>query len=350
MKTSVIVLIRSSIHVIMEQEQSLLTYLYKENPKLIRDDLKEGQNTKARKLEERSGSTYTGYWDPPVYIGEWKDFDFATLKSIYRGKLFQLLNQNLPCKDFSGIPSWPFCHVADEDSIETLLCKWTQSTVSEALSNAQDHLYKELNSQTIYMARGGQGHCEPAKTSKKEKWFPDWAGIQPFQLSPSKNLPENILLGATEVSNKWHSQSIQTGCVEFTRVKGTWMEPISQVQTYCVNCGTRYGYIITDQELVVLRVQKMRSKEVSGWIRRHGQARNTNERILNQRTVNLRSAHKAYVTNKATLENESGPSTRDDSQETNNEFKKPAIDLLVRNTTATPATNSTQTRDLRFVM
>ena len=104
-EASVIVLITSSIYVVMEQEQSLLAYLYKENPKLIRKDLKGGQNTKARIIEERSGSTYTGYWDPPVYIDEWKDFEFATLKSIYGGKLFHLLNQNLPCKDFSGIPS-----------------------------------------------------------------------------------------------------------------------------------------------------------------------------------------------------------------------------------------------------
>ena len=76
----------------MEQEQSLLEYLCRKTPELTRDDLKEVQNTKARNLEERSSSSYTGYWDPPVYIGEWKDFDFATLKSSYGGELSQLLN------------------------------------------------------------------------------------------------------------------------------------------------------------------------------------------------------------------------------------------------------------------
>ena len=66
----------------------------------------------------------------------------------------------------------------------------------------------------------------------------------------------------------------------------------------------------------------MRSKEVSGWIRRHGQARNTNEKSLNQRTVNLRSAHNEYATNRATLNNESGPPTQDSSQETNNDSQE----------------------------
>ena len=96
-----------------------------------------------------------------------------------------------------------------------------------------------MNSQTIYMARGSQGHCEPAKSSKKEKRFPDWAGIQPFHPSPSENLPEKIVPGDIKVSKKGHRQSIQAGYVEITQVKGTWMEPISQVQAYCVNCETR---------------------------------------------------------------------------------------------------------------
>ena len=71
----------------MAKEQSLLAYLRTENPEVIRDGLTRGSNTTAY-----DGNT----WDPPDRIGEWEDFDFDTLKSNYRGKLFEVLNENLP--------------------------------------------------------------------------------------------------------------------------------------------------------------------------------------------------------------------------------------------------------------
>lgn len=68
-KTSVIVLVTPSIYFVMAEEQSLLAYLCKENPKLIRDNLKEGPNRKPSSLRERSSSKSPNnvYWDPPVY-------------------------------------------------------------------------------------------------------------------------------------------------------------------------------------------------------------------------------------------------------------------------------------------
>lgn len=80
------------------------------------------------------------------------------------------------------------------------------------------------------------------------------------------------------------------------------MEPISQVQTYCVNCGTRYGYTITDSELVVLRVHTLRPKESPNWIRTHAETR-----ITNERSVNPRSAPKGYASNRDIMDIDSRP-------------------------------------------
>ena len=42
-----------------------------------------------------------------------------------------------------------------------------------------------------------------------------------------------------------------------------WMLPLRQVATYCSKTERRYGYLITDQELVVIRITKTSSKSKS---------------------------------------------------------------------------------------
>lgn len=59
-----------------------------------------------------------------------------------------------------------------------------------------------------------------------------------------------LLLGETKLSAKWTSGLSQTTIVQ-------WSNPLSQVQYYCSassDKGLRYGLIITDQHLVVLRL------------------------------------------------------------------------------------------------
>lgn len=105
------------------------------------------------------------------------------------------------------------------------------------------------------MARGGQSHIPQLV---KEKRFPDWAGIQPAlsqaDVRGIKNSSINILPGDTKVSKKWLSDDIVDGALDTDYTPDNWQRPLKQVYTYCVRANSRYGYIITDKELVVIRI------------------------------------------------------------------------------------------------
>ena len=98
------------------------------------------------------------------------------------------------------------------------------------------------------MVKGGQAECRPGIR-------PDWAGVcRPRTSNAFK--PENILPGDTKLSSKWKSSKIQTGSVtEAGGNRNEWLWPLMQNFTYCLYCQVRYGYIITDQELVVIRLK-----------------------------------------------------------------------------------------------
>ena len=168
---------------------------------------------------------------------------------MYEGVLRAVLEHHFELRDFSDIPQFPFCEIHDEDSLECLLVKWNHSIVSDALSTAQDHLDNHLSSTKIYMVKGGQADY-PGSNSKLR---PDWGAIRRSTPAISKN--RNILPGDTKLSTKWSSDYIERGHCE-NRWTGAcdWFSPLKQIYTYCVRANARYGYLITDKELVVMRI------------------------------------------------------------------------------------------------
>ena len=226
-------------------KQPLGDYLRRENPTLICGACPSGSNTTSKIVE----------YLIPDHIKDWTDFQCESLRSIYGGILNQVLESEFLCQDFSAIPQKPFREIHDERSLESLLTKWNHSVVSEALSKAQGHLYTNNSDMTIYMARGGQSHIPQ---SLKERRFPDWAGIQPAlsqaDVRGNKISSINILPGDTKVSKKWLSNDIVDGALDADYTPDNWQRPLKQVYTYCVRANARYGYIITDKELVVIRI------------------------------------------------------------------------------------------------
>lgn len=77
----------------------------------------------------------------------------------------------------------------------------------------------------------------------------DWALRSAAHTSQMGNY-RPLLLGETKLSAKWTPDMAQADIDQ-------WSHPLSQVQYYCSahsdNKGLRYGFIITDQNLVVLR-------------------------------------------------------------------------------------------------
>ncbi len=87
------------------------------------------------------------------------------------------------------------------------------------------------------------------------KCGPNWGAVKNSTIDvKSKGKAKNILPGDTKLSSKWSSSTINPGDIEKHDVRQDWYQPIAQIFTYCVRNNARYGYLITDKELVVIRV------------------------------------------------------------------------------------------------
>lgn len=226
---------------------SLISYLTKPNPIVSSGKSWPGNNTASRR------NTYL----EPNAIMDWADFNHETLQAMYGETLkIKIRGQKLP--DFGGHFPFHFIEIQDEDSLEALLIRWNNAVVSCALSVAQNdpHLRASSDlgdvSNEIYMARGGHAHIP--QTEKKKGLRPDWAGIIRSLVQPTSNEHQshkNVLPGDTKLSTKWSStkwkSSQESQDVEFKK-------PLCQLLTYCERAQVRYGYILTQEELVAIRI------------------------------------------------------------------------------------------------
>jgi len=154
---------------------------------------------------------------------------------------------------------------------------WTKTIVSNGLKAAQKEIGTDLPHEKICMCQGKQAQpplkvpesIDPESKGKKQNQKhrnPDWAGRKCSTVNPNEpkrkgkkpTKAKNLLPGDTKVSLKWNSASLTIGDIEKADVKDKrWFQPIGQVYTYCVRLNARYGYIITDKELVVFRIRPL---------------------------------------------------------------------------------------------
>ena len=232
-------------------EQSLLDYLRIKNPKLDASATRPGQNT----------SSKVNRFDEPKRIAEWNDFEYDVLQSIYGGSLRRTLEHSFEL-NVPTVPRFPFRRLCDEDSFESLVVIWNQSVVSNALSAAQGHL-RIRKAQKIYMGKGSLATW-PGETNVRRR--PDWAAVNDASRNArSKSESRNLLPGETKLSKKWSSLAINQGDIEEADMKENWYQPLAQIFTYCVRNNARYGYIITDKELVVFRVGPIHHSDETDW-------------------------------------------------------------------------------------
>ncbi len=225
-------------------KQTLSDYLRSKNPDIHTKGCPRGSNTSSKRL---------AYLTPGL-IEKWEDFGYDSLQKIYGGALHRVLKSEYSCRDYSNIPQKPYCEIADENCLEMLLAMWNWRVVSEGLSKAQECLYGHQNSNVIYMAKGGR-----SRFAVGGNFRPDWAGIQSDpedDLSHEETIkPPNILPGDSKLGKKWSSNKIKDGLVKFEHLYSNWLKPLKQIYTYCVRANARYGYIITEEEVVVIRVR-----------------------------------------------------------------------------------------------
>ncbi|KAL8661170.1 MAG: hypothetical protein Q9202_005827 [Teloschistes flavicans] len=177
--------------------------------------------------------------------------------------------------DFSYVHGVPCCEIFDEGSLDIFLGQWTWNAVSEALEKAQKNGDPGSSREYSYMVSGGQAwflklalsrESEEAK-GLEDKYTqdipdmnigdtrdhrPDWGGVRrPVQCAGKQR---NILPGETKLSSKWDRDKLPSGYDEHYSIAYRFYGPIQQIYTYCMRSNSRYGYLITDKELLVIRV------------------------------------------------------------------------------------------------
>lgn len=173
---------------------------------------------------------------------------------MYGGALGEKLDSRYKLPDHVDIPEIPFCEIHDENSLESLLDLWNRFVVSKALAKAQKGGFTD---KPIYMCKGGQALFPDLRPNKKKDdtkgYRPDWAGAQ--RLAGDRATPWNILPGETKPSIKWDSSKLPSDYDTEYPTSPDFLEPIRQIFTYCVKSNSRYGYLITDRELLAIRIR-----------------------------------------------------------------------------------------------
>jgi len=137
--------------------------------------------------------------------------------------------------------------IFDEDELEhTVLSAHIMPPVNAALQHATRYLKQPFG---INLGRAGRTYYEPGGD---RRYKADWGLCSNDRISEFDGggyLYLNLMPGDSKLSNKWKS-SYYTD----PRGRAHWKDPVRQILQYCIQSASRYGFIITDEELVVVRV------------------------------------------------------------------------------------------------
>lgn len=223
-----------------------------------------------------------------AHVQEWKDFTFGSIYAAYG----DILDQELGAA-YKGVhtPTTTPREVIDENGIDTLGIVWSCNIVREPLKTAGAILRNRQGMVSTALARPS----DPTLASKNISWKhttdpkssikPDWAVVDRSMLKKYRHAykddPEKPLVyavGDSKLKQKWKSAWLSFGDAACTvntdppyhapgtpapnvpKTKDIKLErtkPLRQLATYCRYGESRYGYIVTQTELVALRVRRI---------------------------------------------------------------------------------------------
>lgn len=217
----------------MPRPKSLLDYLTKPNPPLTLEQRPSSKSAKG------TNTTHCEY-PTPVEVRPWKEFKMGVILKLYGEQVAEVLKRQR--STLSDIPVMLESQLVVK--LEPSMTSIVNTTNLAVVLNALQHSAHSLVSQNVRMHTGDRARVLDGQ------WRPDWAGMSDVQGL------NNILPGDTKTSRTWGSEMILKYVVNKKIVtdgeKNLW--PLRQLLCYCICCHARYGYIITDKELLVMRV------------------------------------------------------------------------------------------------
>ncbi|KAL7785173.1 hypothetical protein V8C37DRAFT_394595 [Trichoderma ceciliae] len=158
----------------------------------------------------------------------WKDFNYENVIKMYSSEL----SADCPLHWGRHEPLKEDLKIRYEDALESVLLKYFLTDVNQALS------LQDATASTAYYAKGSRCGQEIRA---------DWAVICPTEDIDAKMFAP----GDTKLHLKWSPEMH-----EHENTYEEWAKPLNQICNYMAMCGSRYGFIITDYELVLFRLTR----------------------------------------------------------------------------------------------
>ena len=211
---------------------TLLEYLTQPNPVLDCSKSPTGTNT------------VNARWDRVTGLKDWAEFNYETLMQSY-GHV--LLEQISPLPQTSPPLTQLDREIFTEKIFEDVLARAIMPNVSAALRIAWPLCYSTQDPEDIAEIKRGD-HAKRGTLEEDSRYYPDWAGVRMCETTCFGY--KNLCTGECKLGSKWKT-SVQG------QNRPDFFSPLNQIQTYCGRqWGVRHGYIITTEELVVVRVSR----------------------------------------------------------------------------------------------
>ena len=198
-------------------------------------------------LHVTPGKGYGGTTNPnypvPSRVLPWTEFNENTLLKLFDNKLSTTLEESH--HDLGELPDLHHSDyfISSEKHLQRTLTKYNNHIVLKALGKSSGTLL----AQDVQMVTGGKNTII------------EWPALEPDWVGKCDVYGEyTILPGDSKVSEVFRSEDLD----QYLEPDGEWTGsvtgpsawPVRQLLAYCIRSYMRYGYIITDKELFVIRV------------------------------------------------------------------------------------------------
>ena len=168
--------------------------------------------------------------------------------------------------------------IVEEDGLTTLAEHWNEPIVEHALDGTHERLcamYPEgslCSGKLHFMKNDGRGHVQD-KNGNNHK--PDWCVFQE-QVSGDVKLDVKLVFGDTKPARKFRSRYIkETGASQHRES----FYPLEQITKYMWLGKTRYGFLLTEEELVLVRLSLTKKAAIDADVEEEEESQ---EQMLNE--------------------------------------------------------------------
>lgn len=240
------------------------------------------------------GLTINDEWNTIEGILPWEDFTYDILCAKFETELRKRISLWDP-NDL--IEKSRFNEMVGEDSVTAFVTVNSILAVNAALWEIENGLHVGPGSKSVKPVGLGS---------------PDWGG---YRASPINRL--NFCPGDIKCSTKWSSDGLFEAKWDMYIEERELLDkalPLEQVQHYCTHLGTRYGWVLTDKELVVIRVTNSVDDDPTSPRQTRasrigiGARRETHERVVSN-TSNMSSAFSAMSVDHSAYTGHTGSSS-----------------------------------------